>query len=729
MKGTLFAALILYYAALLASAAEKADSITKLPAAPLACSSDWLIAPVSQKAVVCRGERPNEIMLDNGLARRVFRLAPNAATISMTQRGTGEEFVRSVRPEAVLRIQGKEIPVGGLVGQKLHNYLKPEWLDGMTADPAAARFVSFSTGPTKAPFPWKKRTEWMPQDLPWPPPGVSLVLSFELPSAMTIDVHYELYDGVPLFCKWLTVRNKSQEPVRLERVVSEILSVVEAESSVEANVRWEQPNLLVETDYAYLAFNAKSAINGSVRWKPDPSYPTQVNYNRQTPCLLECAPEFGPNIDLPPGGEFTSIRTYELLLDGTDRERRGLSQRRMYRTIAPWVTENPIIHHLLSNNPTAIRAAVDQCAAVGFELIILSFGSGFNFESRDPKYMETFRQVSDYARSKNVAIGGYSLLASRGAGVKEDNCQPGRIRFGVMPCLGSTWGREYLAQLQRFLETARLGVLEHDGSYPGDTCASQKHPGHRGLDDSQWVQWKAITDFYKWCRANGVYLNIPDWYFLSGGSKTGMGYRETNWSLPRDEQVIIERQNIFDGTWEKTPSMGWMFVPLTQYHGGGAAATIEPLDQHRDHYEARLADLFGAGVQACWRGPRLYDTDATRDLVKGWVDFYTAHRAILDSDIIHLRRPDGRDWDGILHVNPRLSERGLAMFFNPLGEPMVRTVRLPVYYTGLKDRAVVRHSDGAKETIAIGPAFMLETRVAIPASGNAWLVLESAAPE
>src|SRR5437667_202140 len=81
---------------------------------------------------------------------------------------------------------------------------------------------------------------------------------------------------------------------------------------------------------------------------------------------------------------------------------------------------------------------------------------------------------------------------------------------------------------------------------------------------------------------------------------------------PRAYQEIIERQNIFDGTWEKTPSMGWMFVPLTEYQGGGTAATIEPLKGHLPHYEQRLANLFGAGVIACYRGPRLYDNDETK---------------------------------------------------------------------------------------------------------------------
>ena len=108
-----------------------------------------------------------------------------------------------------------------------------------------------------------------------------------------------------------------------------------------------------------------------------------------------------------------------------------------------------------------------------------------------------------------------------------------------------------------------------------------------------------------------------------------MGYRETNWSLPRKYQEIIERQNIYDGTWEKTPSMGWMFVPLVQYHAGGKAATIEPLKDHLDHYEQRLANLFGAGVQACYRGPRIYDAPETRAIVKKWVDFYLLHRKIL----------------------------------------------------------------------------------------------------
>jgi hypothetical protein len=68
--------------------------------------------------------------------------------------------------------------------------------------------------------------------------------------------------------------------------------------------------------------------------------------------------------------------------------------------------------------------------------------------------------------------------------------------FGNSPCLGSRWGLDYFRKIRNFREKAGFDLLEHDGSYPGDLCASTRHPGHRGLEDSHWTQWKAITGFY-----------------------------------------------------------------------------------------------------------------------------------------------------------------------------------------------------------------------------------------
>jgi len=247
---------------------------------------------------------------------------------------------------------------------------------------------------------------------------------------------------------------------------------------------------------------------------------------------------------------------------------------------------------------------------------------------------------------------------------------------------------------------------------------------HRGLNDSQWVQWRAITDFYKQCRADGVHLNIPDWYFLTGGSKCGMGYREENWSLPREYQEIIERQNIFDGTWGKTPSMGWMMVPLTEYQGGGAAATIEPLKDHLPHYSQRFANLLGSGVQACYRGPRLYDSDETKAVVKKWVDFYKLHRPILESDFLHLRRADGRDLDYILHVNPTLKEKGLLMVHNPRDEEVTKQLTFPLYYTGLTETASIREQEGDARKIELDRKYNVKLDVKMPPKSHTWFVFE-----
>jgi len=693
--------------------------------------SDWLIAPSGFEAGVYSTGHADEIVMTNGLIRRTWRLRPNGASVGFDNLMTGASILRAVKPEAYIKLDWQaETPVGGLVGQPDGAYLKPQWLDQMTVDPNAFRCTGFRIGKTKERFPWK-RTQFA-VDQPWPPPGASLSLRFEAgrpgPSGITVFVCYEMFDGIPLLSKWVIIQNQTGKRVRLNRFVNEVLAAVEYESWVGDSGR-HFPNIYVCSDYEFGGEDVTG--NQTVHWVADPTYTTQVSYNLQNPCLLQVYPPIGPEVDILPGETFESYRTYELIYDSTDRERNGLALRRMYRTIAPWVTENPIFMHVTRDSPTAVRSAVDQASEVGFEMVIISFGTRFDPTNLDAEYLQQIKALVDYARSKGIVLGGYSLLASRDVGPENDVIDPKTntthgATFGQSPCLGSQWGIEYFRKLRSFIETTGMGVLENDGSYPGDVCASTRHPGHRDLLDSQWTQWTEIVRFYRWCRGQGVYLNVPDWYFLNGSNKHVMGYRETDQSLPRAEQVIIARQNIFDGTWEKTPSMGWMFVPLVQYQGGGAAATLEPLHEHLDVYRQILAQLLGSGVQAAYRGYELYDTDETKALVKKWVDFYKAHRAILESDIIHVRRADALDIDAILHANPRLQEKGLAMVYNPLEVEVRRTLTLPLYYTGLVGSALVREQGGEPRNYPMNPRFEVNLSLTIPPHGITWLTIEEA---
>jgi len=953
------ALLLACLAASLAAGQDAAQSLSSLPILDRGRKDvDWLVETDPTPAGAFRSEDGRELILDNGLIRRAFRLRPALACVAFDDLRTGASLLRAVRPEARLTIDGLEFDVGGLLGQPNHAYLDPRWLEEMRPDPRALRLVGFEVGPTRERFPWK-RVRRSAQDVEWPPSGVSLRLDFALPelapqevqaadtesgtgrqvlfeeefdeldegwrvhtslaherssflnegklgeiytpantavfaqralpagarvvevglhlgtdrsaswgpgmalvwpertlklnlrastggdggaifgvfdgarehpragghekldvsaewtlrmvlddvqvhlearsgsgpwlqvarverpagdptalrvgkldvrgegsdhsavgelmrsrilsaaafgdldaaglaaaeeraaqlARLSVSVHYELYDGLPLISKWVTVDNHTQHTLTIDRCTSEILAAVEGESRVDSrDIPMRLPPIHVETDYAMGGMMPKTAVRHAVHWKVDPRYTSQVSYRRRTPCLLEVHPASGPCADLPPGERFESVRVFELPFDSDDVTRRSLSLARAYRAIAPWVTENPLMMHVRHADRETVQAAIDQCAEVGFEMVILTFGSGFNIEDTRAENLERMASYADYADERGIEIGGYSLLSSRRIQPDSDNCvnpatgAPGGQTHGFCPALASVWGQRYFATLRAFFDATGFDLLEHDGPYPGDQDASARPPLQKGVEDSRWVQWHIASDFYRWCRGRGIFLNTPDWYFLSGSNKTGMGYREVNWSLPRAQQVIHTRQNIFDGTRYKLPSMGWMFVPLTQYHGGGAAATVEPLDEHLDHYERMLMSNLGAGVQACYRGPRLYDTERTREVVARWVSWYKAHRDILESPIAHSssRRADGRGLDWLLHVNPALEERGMLVVYNPLERALEETLDVDLYYTGATEEVELTGADGALQRLPLTRDYRARVEVSVPAGGMRW---------
>lgn len=624
---------------------------------------------------------PTELVLTNGLVERRIHLDRFVTTTSLRRLDTGTEFVRSVEPEAVLQIDGKAVLLGGTSAPPNRAFLDPTWLKKLKADEKSLRFVGLEEVPLMKPVPHQNT-----EKAPWPPKGKAVMLYFKS-DLLAAAVRYEVYDNLPVFAKQVEVVNRGPATVRLEKISSERLSVVEGESNVEAARAWRLPNLTALTD---MAFGGGTVDAGSaVHWELDPRYDTQVSYELKTPAVLDIHPPVGPGLDLTPNQNFKSIRSYLVLHASDEREKKTLDVRGFFRSFAPWTNQNPLMLHIVSTDDTKVRSAIDQAAECGFEVAILSFGSGLNMEDTSPENIKKFKSLREYATSKGVRLGGYSLLASRRIDEENDviNIKTGKTGgtiFGNSPCLCSQWGLQYFEHLKTFISETGFEVLEHDGNYPGDACASTTHPGHRDYQDSQWKQWKLITDFYGWCRSNGIFLNVPDLYFLAGSNKTGMGYRETNWSLPREQQHIHARQNLFDGTWDKNPSMGWMFVPLVEYHGGGAAATIEPLKDHLLDYELHLANNFGFGAQACYRGMRLYDSPETKALVVRMVTWYKKYRDILESDVIHLRRADGRRLDFILHLNPASSPKAMLVAYNPTGQRLSEVIKVPASGSSVK---------------------------------------------
>lgn len=694
---------------------------------------DWLVSPIMEKAQVTKSTDGKDIILQNGLLKRVFRVSPNLACIDYTNLSTGRQLLRSVREEARLVIDGKTYNIGGLTGQKEKAYLLPEWVDGFTSGANGFKYVSYDVKPITPHLKWDGSRYWSFPSKPASGKTVSFLYKTDVAeiSGLEVRVIYELYDGIPLIVKSLTVTNKGNKTFKVEQVVNEVLGLVEEESSVEGSfeIMRKPAGIYFETNYAFNNSMNYANSDQTTHWKPDPSYTSQVHYRYQTPVLLEIYPKDAKGIELKAGGTLNSVRTHELLMNRDDRESRGLAIRKMYRTIAPWTTSNPIFMHLVARNPEQVRTAIDQCAATGYEALIVSFGSYLNMEDTSEENIGKWKALADYAHSKNILIGGYSLFSSRKISPETDvispeTGKPGGAFFGNAPCFGSEWGLQYRDKIKNFYIKTGFDIWENDGPYPGDVCASTTHPGHKGLEDSQWKQMEIQKELYTWLNEKGVYINAPDWYFLDGTHKIALGYREGNFSLPRAQQKILNRQNIYDATWEKIPSMGWGFVPLTQYQGGGAAATLEPLSEHLDDYEQLMMQYYGAGVQACYRGPRLFDTEKTKETVIKVIKWYKKYRNILNSDVIHLRRADGRDWDGILHVNPALKEKGLMMLYNPTKEKMVKTIKVPLYYSGLTNTAKISEKGGAAKTYKLNRDYTVDLSFTINAGSYTWFVVE-----
>jgi hypothetical protein len=692
---------------------------------------DWLIHTPAQKAGVYSSQDGKDIILYNGLVKRTFRMSPNLTCFDFKNLSNGQQLLRAVRPEAVVTINGVAYAVGGLIGQKEKAYLMPSWIDGFKSGESDFQYAGVEVTDLTPFINWKRRT-WAYNTAQ--PKGK--LIKFRFISSLLhlkgveVEVNYELYNGLPLIVKWVSVKNNSTNSITINRIINETLGLVEEESAVvgSPDQMKKQHGLYVETNYAFNNAMRYDISDQTTHWKIDSTYTSQVNYNYQTPCVLEVYPEKVLAVDLQPGEVMKSPRTHELLMDSYDRERRGLMIQQMYATVAPWTTSNPIFMHLVSRDDDQVRTAVDQCVATGYEALILSFGSHCNMEDTAVLNVAKWKALADYAHSKGILIGSYSLFSSRRINDETDvidpkTGKPGGAFFGNAPCMGSAWGLNYLARLKYFMTATGFDLFENDGPYPGDVCASTVHPGHKGLEDSQWRQMELQKGLYRWCNENGIYVNAPDWYFLDGTHKIAVGYREVNFSLSREQQMILNRQNIHDGTKEKLPSMGWGFVPLTRYQGGGPEAVLEPLKDHLKEYEQLMVQYYGAGVQACYRGPRLYDTDSTRKLVTNTVAWYKKYRDILNAPMVHLRRADGRDWDGWMHVSPTLKDRAFVLLFNPTSEVLKRIIRLPLYYTGLKDAALVRLKDKQELMVRPGHDRSIELTVNIPPGGYTWYVI------
>ena len=166
--------------------------------------------------------------------------------------------------------------------------------------------------------------------------------------------------------------------------------------------------------------------------------------------------------------------------------------------------------------------------------------------------------------------------------------------------------------------------------------------------------------------------------------------------------MTIARQLMYDTSYTRIPTSGWMFLPSIPYHNGSADSIFEPLYENIDDYDWAMGMYFNYAVAPTIRGYELYDNNSTYNVVQKWVNYFKKHRSILQSSINHIRRPDNQWLDAILHVNHLIDECGLAVIFNPLTYDVNNALmKVNLYYTGAKNSVWMSEADNKYEEVTL----------------------------
>lgn len=718
-------------------------------------AQDWLVTPCATASTV--QVRPDakkqsaRIMLSNGLVSRTFLMQDGSlGCIGFRRSDQDLEFLRTIKPEVRFRINGGGwLEVGGLSGMPDHGFLTPEWYGILESRRGAAfRFAGMEVGPCVKPYEWRPKCN-APADIAWPAKGCRATFHY-VPAAgaappardLAVDIVYEIYDGLPVVMKTFSVKNNSAQEMVVTQFEGEHLAVtpslsrmmhVESDYSCGAiNFTEQCSGLGIHASGGRAAFKDYYLGGGTTRFVRDPDWGSMATLNPAEDiflkdpenALLLSRPTVGPNWTVKAGERFDAFRTFEILNDvATGTERAYLAQRRFYSKLAPQSNEKLFeVHAPYSRDLATLGPLMDQMAELGFgQLQAPEHPGGFNYADLSEGNVKSMKAVCDYAKGKGIRVGAYQLvIASVGRGADVDCIDPVSHRpgsmFGQSVCAASKWGDMYYENLWKMFDLTGMGAFKPDGPYHGDPCASTEHAHHKGLEDSQWAQWKWMCSVLAEGQRRDLYLTIPDWYVLNGQTCTGMGYREATDNIDIVLQTVLYRQYIFDGTFHKKAQMGWVNLNTETLRGG--------MEKNLDKYERMFFTQLSSGAQVWVRGHRLYDGPQSKAMLQKWMAWYQKYHEVILGDIIHLKRPDGRGLDYTLHVNPQGREKGMLLVFNPTPEEIRQTLELPLYYTGLTETAKIREQEGPAKAYALDRDSKVKLPVAIPANGYSWFIVE-----
>ena len=150
------------------------------------------------------------------------------------------------------------------------------------------------------------------------------------------------------------------------------------------------------------------------------------------------------------------------------------------------------------------------------------------------------------------------------------------------------------------------------------------------------------------------------------------------------------------------------------------------MSEHLPEFETALAQYLGAGVAACYRGNRLFDSPAALAVVKKWVGIYKEYRDLIAGGaVIHVRRPNGQTLDSFMNAMPSGPHRALALVFNPTGAARSEVMTFPLYYAGIAQTALVSLEGATPAPVALARDYSITLNVTVAAQGVTWIAISS----
>ena len=111
-------------------------------------------------------------------------------------------------------------------------------------------------------------------------------------------------------------------------------------------------------------------------------------------------------------------------------------------------------------------------------------------------------------------------------------------------------------------------------------------------------------------------------------------------------------------------------------------------------------------------------------MVSQTIAWYKERREVLEGDVIHLRRADGSDLDYWLNVNPSGDEKGMLLVYNPLDRTVNKTIRVPLYFTGIKDKATVQVENQKPMVYDLDREYNIQLEITVEKNHYTWVTIK-----